>query len=103
MSTVQTTIEPMKTAEYVARVLPSGHLEIPVEVQNGLQLRPNEEVKVILLRAEETAEQRAVAEAERARMRHEAVAGLLALRKEFAGMNFNLTDELVRMREEEDG
>ncbi len=31
-----------------------------------------------------------------------AIEALLAVRQEFAGMDFNLTDEVVRMREMED-
>jgi hypothetical protein len=67
-----------------------------------LQLRPHMQVRVILLQPEEKGREPVSNEVERARQRHEAIQDLLALRAGFAGMNFNLTDELVRMREMED-
>lgn len=91
----------MKAVEYTGRVLPDGHLEIPATAKRELQLQPNVEVKVILMR-EETSEEHAAQEAERARKRHEAWQAVMELRKSFEGMDFNLTDEIVKMREEED-
>jgi hypothetical protein len=88
-----------KAIECTGRVLPNGNLDIPAAVKVELQLRPNSQVRVIVVQPEETEEEKARKEAELAQQRHAAVAALLELRKEFAGMNFSLTDELVRMRE----
>ncbi len=91
----------MKAVEYTARVLADGHLEIPTRAKQELGLHANTQVRVILLQTEEPDGEKATREAERARKRHAAIESLLALRQEFAGMNFNLTEELVRMREME--
>jgi MOSC domain-containing protein YiiM len=93
----------LRAAEYMARVLPGGQLELPAKIRYQLQLRPNMQVKVILLRAVESEAEQAQREAEQAQKRHAAIADLLALRQEFAGMNFDLTEAVVRMRELEDG
>lgn len=92
----------MKAIEYTGRVLPDGHLEIPAIAKRELQLQPNVEVKVILMREEETPEEQAAQEAERARKRHEVWQAIMELHRSFEGMDFSLTDELVRSREEED-
>jgi hypothetical protein len=92
----------VKAAEYTGRVLGNGTLEIPATVRRQLELQANSEVKVILLRPEAPPSEGTQEQADIARKRHEAIAALLALRQEFAGMDFSLTDEVVRMREEED-
>jgi hypothetical protein len=90
----------MKAVEYLGRVLANGQLEIPLTARQELGLHPEMQVRVILLQNE--AEGQASDEAERARRRHEAIEELLALRTEFASMDFSLTEELVRVRELED-
>jgi bifunctional DNA-binding transcriptional regulator/antitoxin component of YhaV-PrlF toxin-antitoxin module len=90
--------EQMKTVEYIGRVLVNGHLEIPTKVRHELQLRPNTQVKVILMREEETAEEQAAKEAERAEVWRQ----IDALRDSLSGKDFNLTDSLLQDREAED-
>ena len=92
----------MKTAGYIGRILPDGHLSIAPNVVRELDLCPNEQIQVVLISIPNTAEKQAVEEAERARKRHEAWQAVMELRESFAGMNFSLTDEIVKMREEED-
>lgn len=92
----------MKAAEYTGRVLGDGTLRIPSAIRRELDLQTDSQVKVILLRAEILPAEGTRAPADLANKRHEAVSALLALRQEFAGMDFSLTDEVVRMREEED-
>lgn len=92
----------MKAIECTAQVHADGRLEVPATVLRELQILPNTEIKVLLLKLDETKESPFLDESARSQKRHEAVAALLDLRKEFAGMDFNLTDEITRMREEED-
>jgi hypothetical protein len=93
----------MKAVEYMGRVLLDGRLEIPATARHELALRPNVQVKVILMREEQRAEEQTTIAAEQARKRHEAWQAVMKLRQSFAGMDFSLTDEIVRMRGEEDG
>jgi hypothetical protein len=92
----------MKTAGYIGRLLPGGYLSITSDVMRELGLHPNEQVQVVLISIPQTAEEQAAKEAERARKRHEAWQAIMELRQSFAGMDFSLTDEIVKMREEED-
>lgn len=91
----------MQAVDYVGKVLPDGHLELPPSVREEWDLHPEMEVK-ISLRWEEGGSHSSQC-AQRATRRHDAIQALLTLREEFAGMaEFSLTDEVVRMREEED-
>lgn len=88
----------MPVAEYVGRVLPDGHLDLPARVRRDLRLTTNQDVKVIVTHERTTESDVAQEEAER-----EAIwQRLYALRQRLSGMEFSLTDEIVRMREEED-
>lgn len=89
---------PLKAAEYVGQILPNGTLEVPTLVRHELQLRPNVRVKVILLREEDTPEEMARLEAERAA----AFQKIDELREQLSGKEGNLTEALLQAREEED-
>lgn len=43
----------MKTEEYIAEVMPDGHLSIPEKVTKGLGLDPHARVKVIIEKVEQ--------------------------------------------------
>ena len=43
----------MKTEEYIAEVMPDGHLSIPEKVAKGLGLDPHARVKVIIEKVEQ--------------------------------------------------
>ena len=45
--------EEMKTEEYIAEVMPGGHLYIPEKVAKGLGLDPHARVKVIIEKVEQ--------------------------------------------------
>jgi hypothetical protein len=87
----------LKAAEYTARVLPNGQLELPAAVRHELQLIPYTEVKVILLRAEDTPEEQQRLAAERAEVWRK----LDELRAQLSGKPGSLTDALLQAREEE--
>jgi hypothetical protein len=88
----------LRAAEYVARVLPGGQLELPAKVRHELQLQPSMQVKVIILREEESAEERERLEAER----EGAFRKIAEVRKHLSGREGNLTEALLQAREEED-
>jgi hypothetical protein len=98
MDTNNTSNGPLKAVEYMARVLPGGQLELPAPVRHELQLRPNMQVKVIILRKEDTPEEKGHLAAERA----EVFRGIDKLREQLSGKEGNLTEALLQAREEED-
>ncbi len=46
----------MKTEEYIAKVMPGGHLSIPEKVAKGLDLEPHTRVRVIIEKLEQERE-----------------------------------------------
>jgi hypothetical protein len=91
----------MKAVEFQGRILPDGHLEIPASAQRELGLHSLMQVRVILLKDTVEGDGPTSHEQDKARRRHEAIQDLLALRNEFAGMDFNLTEVLLQTREAE--
>lgn len=83
----------MKAVEYVGRMLPDGHLELPPAARDELHLRPEMQVKVILLKSDESpnGEDHRVAVWKR----------MDRLRDELSKKAFSLTDALLQARAEE--
>ncbi len=88
----------MPVAEYVGRVLPDGHLDLPARVRRDLRLTTNQDVKVIVTHERTTESDCAQEEADRKAIWQR----LEALRQRLSGMEFSLTDALLEAREEED-
>ena len=93
----------MKAVECLGLVRPDGNVEISRHALAELTLMPETQVKVLVLQPETAAVCNAKIDAESGLSRNEAISALLKLREQFSGMNFDLTDEVIRMREEEDG
>lgn len=89
---------PLRAAEYTARVLSGGSLEVPASVRHELGLRPGMIVKVILLCSEETPEDKERIERERAG----AFRKIDEVREQLSGRDGSLTEALLQAREEED-
>ncbi|HKI32031.1 MAG TPA: hypothetical protein VKA46_09185 [Gemmataceae bacterium] len=88
----------MQAAEFTANIPAMRILEIPAAVWQELQLRPGLEVKIVLLRKEDTPE-----DLERlARMREEAWRQMDEIREHLSGMNFNATEAVLRARHGEE-
>ncbi len=81
----------MQAVECVGRVLADGHLDIPVAAREKLGLRPGR-----------LPQPGPALDTELARKRHEAWQAVMELRGRLAGMEFSLTNQVVRMHEEED-
>jgi hypothetical protein len=90
-------VKPLQAVEFSTRLSASGTLPIPTLVCHALQLRSGVEVEVVLLRAEETPEDKARLAAEREAMWQR----LEAIREKFAGLDVNLTDALLEARAED--
>jgi hypothetical protein len=88
----------MQAAECTARVVIGRFLEIPAAVWEELQLRPGLEIKVVLLRKEDTPEDLALLE----EARKEAWRKMDEIREELSKLNFNATEAVLRARHEED-
>jgi bifunctional DNA-binding transcriptional regulator/antitoxin component of YhaV-PrlF toxin-antitoxin module len=88
----------MKAAEFTAHMTGTGTLVIPATVKHELQLRPDVEIRVIILRKEDTPEDLERLKAARA----EAWRKLDEVRAQLAGKDFNATEALIESRREED-
>ncbi len=88
----------MKTAGYIGRILPDGHLSIAPNVVRELDLCPNEQIQVVLIPISQMTEDNERRAAERAKVWHQ----VDALRERLSGKDFSLTDSLLQAREEED-
>ena len=88
----------MKTAGYIGSLLADGHLSIAPDVVRELELQPNDQVQVVLIRLPPTP---AVSES-RAAERAGVWRRVDALRERLSQKDFSLTDSLLSAREEED-
>jgi bifunctional DNA-binding transcriptional regulator/antitoxin component of YhaV-PrlF toxin-antitoxin module len=89
----------LKAAEFTAQISATGTVTIPAAVRQELQLRPNVQVKVVLLRAEDTQEEKERLAAERV----ESWRLMEEVRRELAGKDFNATEAVLEARRQEDG
>ena len=90
-----------KTTECKARVVAHRMLEIPAEAWNALGLQPNEEVALVL-QSEDRPSMNGQGDADSDRRRWEAWQAILDMRKQFEGMNTDLTEHLILARREDD-
>jgi bifunctional DNA-binding transcriptional regulator/antitoxin component of YhaV-PrlF toxin-antitoxin module len=87
----------MQAAEFTTQITGTGTISIPVEVRRDLKLRGGLEVKVILLRKEDTSE-----DLERLAAQHQEMwRRIEALREQFSKGEGSLTDALLEARQEE--
>jgi hypothetical protein len=88
----------MKTAGYIGSLLPDGHLSVAPDVVRELELRPNDQVQVVLIRLPPEPEDTKQRDAQRGDVWRQ----VDALRERLSGRKFSLTDSLLQAREEED-
>ncbi len=87
----------MQAAEFTTQITGTGTISIPVEVRRDLKLRGGLEVKVILLRKEDTSE-----DLERLAAQHQEIWRKLdEVRAQLAGKDFDATEAVIRARREE--
>jgi hypothetical protein len=102
VSSVLQEVRAMQAVECVGRVLADGHLDIPVTAREEFGWRPDEELRVLMLRPGRLPQPGPELHTELVRKRHEAWQAVMELRERFAGIESSLTDQVVRMHEEED-
>jgi hypothetical protein len=88
----------MKTVGYIGALLPDGHLSVAPDVARRLDLRPDNQVQVVLIPLPKADEQTEAGAAARAQIWQQ----VDSLRQRLSDKGFSLNEALLRAGEEEE-